>query len=116
MRVATREGIVRARSVRRIPVEGRWSVDNVNWVKWVPWNRYKDARDADGDLPEGVPAEEKRDSKTGDSKTVFVETRESAERILHPTGRRRETWVHERMRRLQQLVQRIGKATAYRGV
>ena len=44
------------RSIRRIPVEQRWSRDCVEWVQWVPWNRYRDAPDADGDLPEGVPA------------------------------------------------------------
>ena len=56
--VVTEEGLEEARSVKRIPEENRWGEDNLSWVKWAPWRRYRDAVDADGDLPEGVPAEE----------------------------------------------------------
>ena len=77
--VSTKEGIVMARSIKRIPVESRWGNDCLEWVKWAPWNRYKDAEDADGEVPEGVPAEELRASESGDSvrrEVVFVNTRE----------------------------------------
>ena len=33
-------------------------MDCVNWVKWAPWNHHRDAGDADGEVSEGVPAEE----------------------------------------------------------
>ena len=39
-------------------METRWGEDCMDWAKWAPWNRYKEAEDADGDVPEGVPAEE----------------------------------------------------------
>jgi hypothetical protein len=39
--VSRPEGIFAVRTVRRIPVERRWSEDCVNWVKWVPWRRHQ---------------------------------------------------------------------------
>ena len=56
--VSRPEGIFAVRSVRRIPLESRWGEDCVNWVQWAPWNRYKGDEGADGEVPEGVPAEE----------------------------------------------------------
>ena len=54
--VARPEGVVFARSARRVRVDKRWSEDCVNWVKWAPWHRYKDPEDLDGEVPEGVSA------------------------------------------------------------
>ena len=68
------------RSVRRIPFEHRWSEDCLKWVQWVPWNRYKDAQDADGDLPEGVPAVEPRSEGIGGDRLVIVNTKETVPR------------------------------------
>ena len=34
--VATTEGILKTRSVRRVPVEERWSEDTVKWVRCAP--------------------------------------------------------------------------------
>ena len=50
--IATLDGIVKAGSARRIPVQARWSADSVNWVRFVPWHLYKDHTGADGDIPE----------------------------------------------------------------
>jgi hypothetical protein len=50
--VATPEGIMKARSVKRIPKEQRWGPDCLKWVKHAPWNRYPGATDADGEIPE----------------------------------------------------------------
>ena len=61
--IAAQDQIFSVRSVRRIAVEQRWSRDCVEWVSRVPWNKYKDAMDADGDLPEGVSVEEKKGSE-----------------------------------------------------
>ena len=33
-------------------MEHRWGEDFLSWVDRVPWNRYKEALDADGDVPE----------------------------------------------------------------
>ena len=64
--IATEGGLEYARSVKRIAEDNRWGEDNLSWVKWAPWRRYKDAVDADGDLPEGVPADEiKREEDKG---------------------------------------------------
>ena len=38
--IAIKDSIVTARSVRRIPIEKRWSEDCLTWVTRVPWNRY----------------------------------------------------------------------------
>ena len=50
--IAVKGKILSARSVRRIPVEHRWGEDCLSLVDRVPWNRYKEALDADGDVPE----------------------------------------------------------------
>ena len=52
--IATKDKILTARSVRRIPAEQRWSMDSLSWIQGVPWRRYKDALDGDGELPEGL--------------------------------------------------------------
>ena len=60
--------------------------------------RYKDARDADGDLPECIPAEKKREDWKGESKTIIVETREKAPRELYIRKEDAEkTWINERL-------------------
>ena len=38
------------RTVRRVPEEQRWKVENLEWVETVPWNHGKGDKDADGDL------------------------------------------------------------------
>ena len=76
--VATEGGLEDARSAKRIPEGNRWSGDSLSWVKWAPWRRYKDAVDADGDLPEGVPAEDLKRNEDKPGGLVFVNTRESA--------------------------------------
>jgi hypothetical protein len=72
--VSTRDGIEEVRSIKRVPIERRLGEDNINMVKWAPWRRYKDAVEADGDLPEGVPVEEQK-IDNGGSRTAFVETK-----------------------------------------
>ena len=55
--------VISVRAVKRIPEEHMWWEDCVSWVSRAPWNRYKEDDNADGDLPQGVPAEEKPDKK-----------------------------------------------------
>ena len=81
--VTMKLGIVTARSVRWIPVERRWTIDSLEWVGHAPWHMYKDAEDADGEIPEGVTAkdrEEKKEAiekgKDSEGKTVYVDVRE----------------------------------------
>ena len=50
--IAVKGKVLSARSVRRIPAEHRWGEDCLSWVDSVPWNKYKEASDADGDVPE----------------------------------------------------------------
>ena len=50
--VATKAGVNKARSVRRVPEEDRWSKDCTDWVKHVPWQLYKGHPEADGEIPE----------------------------------------------------------------
>eukprot|EP00973_Karenia_brevis_P051198 7111157-Karenia_brevis.AAC.1 len=51
--VADVVGFRRARPIRRIPKEERWSEGNLKWVKWAPWRRYEGDEEADGEVPEG---------------------------------------------------------------
>lgn len=87
--------------MRRIPVEKRWGEDCAEWVRWAPWCHYKDAVDADGDAPEGAPAEE-RASGSGDQR-VFIQTREKAPRVFS---------YHRRMRRSTETREVAGDAQA----
>ena len=81
--VATPEGVIHVRAIHRLPQEKRWSEDCVEWVKWAPWNRYKDADDADGEVPEGVPVEKDEPKKTEGDKVVFTQTREPIPRDFY---------------------------------
>ena len=83
--VVNEDKLEEVRSVRRLSVEKRWSEDNLNWVKWVPWRKYKGAEEADGDLPEGVPVEEKGASAGGNGGIVFIETKERPPRDYYIT-------------------------------
>jgi len=79
--IGTSGGIESVRTVERIPLERRWGEDNVNWIQWAPWRKYKDVVEADGDLPEGVPAEELIEAKNAG--TRIIETRERAPREFY---------------------------------
>lgn len=82
--VAVRGKVFGVRSVRRLPLEDRWENDCLDWVDRVPWNRYHDAPDADGDLPEGVVVEEPTmQVGEGASRVVFAETRDRAPREIY---------------------------------
>eukprot|EP00973_Karenia_brevis_P007689 1044565-Karenia_brevis.AAC.1 len=37
-KVINKEGVFRVRSVRRIPVQRRWSDDTLGWIEWAPWH------------------------------------------------------------------------------
>ena len=50
--MADGSGVRKARSVRRIAAQDRWTEDTAKWIRNVPWHRYKDQHDADGDIPE----------------------------------------------------------------
>ena len=56
--VAHPQGITCVRSIRRVVEGERWGDDNINWVQWAPWNKHRDDPAKDGELLEGVPAEE----------------------------------------------------------
>eukprot|EP00973_Karenia_brevis_P078738 10928487-Karenia_brevis.AAC.1 len=62
-----------------MPIDLRWLIDSVKWVKLAPWRKYKDAEDADGDLPEGVSDEERekpdQNRNTEGPKVIDVQTR-----------------------------------------
>ncbi len=81
--VAIRDNIIAVRAVRRIPLEKRWCEDCVTWVDRVPWNRYKDAIDADGELPEGVPAEEVRQEEGIGNRPMVIQTKNTAPRDFY---------------------------------
>ena len=80
---ATEGGFEYVGAVKRIPEANRWGEDNLSWVKWAPWRRYKDAVDADGDSPEGAPADEIKKDEDKPGGLVFVNTRESAPREFY---------------------------------
>jgi hypothetical protein len=40
------------RTVRRVPEEERWQVENLTWVRAVPWNLGPGDKEEDGEMPE----------------------------------------------------------------
>ena len=56
--VATKSGIKFARTAKRLPVERRWSLENLEFVQSAPWRRYKEDKEGDGDIREGMTKEE----------------------------------------------------------
>jgi hypothetical protein len=50
--VSTPEGVKKRRSVRRLPLQDRWSNDSLAWVRHVPWHLYRGDAGADGEIPE----------------------------------------------------------------
>ena len=83
------EGVWAVRSVKRVPKEMRWGDDCVNWV---PWRRYKDAEDMDGEVPEGVLAEEVIDRKAPRSAKMEVQVRSEVPRKFYITQRDAEQY------------------------
>ena len=61
--------------MRRIPIEERWGKDCLDWVKWAPWKWHADVED-EGDLPEGIPLEEKVAARSSGDKVISVVVRE----------------------------------------
>eukprot|EP00973_Karenia_brevis_P038754 5349320-Karenia_brevis.AAC.1 len=84
--ISNESGILKVRSIKRIPKEEKWGDDNLKWVKWAPWKRYEGAEEADGEVPEGVKDEEREKKKesqeSGGSrdKVVYIETRSKVPR------------------------------------
>jgi hypothetical protein len=66
-------------------VEERWSKDCVEWVDRAMWNRYKDDEGADGDVPEGVPANEPARSSGpwAGPQVIIVETKNKPPREFY---------------------------------
>ena len=52
-----------------MPLEQRWSVHRLDWVRAVPWNRGKEDEDAEGHAPEF-------DVKQGPERTLTLGVRE----------------------------------------
>ena len=44
------EGIKYARTVRRVPIQSRWVIENLEWVKFTPWNLGAGDALAEGEL------------------------------------------------------------------
>ena len=84
MWVSVKGKVFAVRSVRRLPVDERWGPDCVKWVDRVPWNKYKDAEDADGEVPEEMLVEpisgESRGTEDG---VVVIQTRKVPPRQFH---------------------------------
>ena len=80
--VAHEDGIALVRSVKRVPIEHRWG-DNLKLVKFVPWHKYRGDEYADGDIPEGVPADAVP-IPCGD-RTIFIRTQKTPPREFYIT-------------------------------
>jgi hypothetical protein len=81
--VAVKDRVFEVRSVRRIPVEDRWSEDNIKWVNRAPWNRYKECEFADGDAPEEVEATAKVKEDDGMPRMIVIDTSEKQPREFY---------------------------------
>ena len=85
--IATPAGICKVRSVRRVPMEDRWTIDTLKWVKHVPWHRCDNDPEADGEIPEDVDREPTAAATMGGQhqRIVIVSTKEAKPRGLYVT-------------------------------
>jgi hypothetical protein len=87
--IATANGLKSARSVKRLPMETRWSPENIEMVKFVPWNRYKEDQGADGEIPgggvEAEPIDRPAEPEGGLGRTVVVDTQVKEPRKVYIT-------------------------------
>ena len=62
--VANKRGeIMKARAVKRIAKEDRWSDDCASWVTFTPWHKYRGDPEADGDIPDEKAVEARRQER-----------------------------------------------------
>eukprot|EP00973_Karenia_brevis_P092193 12411240-Karenia_brevis.AAC.1 len=79
--IATEEGIRKARTIKRIPKDERWTDDCLKWVKWAPWKRHEGNEEADGEVPDGVKDEDREEKRRVEEKkedkerVVYIETK-----------------------------------------
>ena len=112
MWISVKDKVFAVRSVRRIPEEHRWVEDCVKWNSRTSWNRYEDCKFADVDVPEEVQAEPKSDPVV--SGPVFIETSAKASREFYIKKEDADKFGYtQRLRRVQQLVQRIRQTATY---
>eukprot|EP00973_Karenia_brevis_P023329 3212314-Karenia_brevis.AAC.1 len=89
--ISTERGVLKVRSIERIPKGETWGEDNLRWVKWAPWKRHEEDEEADGEVPEGVGDEERKkkdhESVSGGDKdrVVYIETRSRVPRSFKIT-------------------------------
>ena len=112
MWIVNKEGLHEARTLKRLPVEERRGRDNTEWVQWVPWHRYRGAVDRDGDIPEGVEAEDppKRD---GEGEPIYVNTRLQPPREFHIREEDVEKHGATKMCWMQKLLRRKSETKPY---
>ena len=116
--VATKAGVNKARSVRRIPEKDRWSEDCVNWVKHVPWHLYKGHPEADGEIPEEKIVETRMRAvrPVNDMESLLCRCEDptgAAKGISDPQGGRGGAWVHEEMCWVLKLVPQLRSAAPH---
>jgi hypothetical protein len=85
--IATPEGIRKARSVRRLPVQDRWGEDSLRWVRHAPWHLYRGDSRADGEIPEEQVVDPSLESKQYlqgalPGQGIIVKTRQVAPRAF----------------------------------
>jgi hypothetical protein len=75
--IAVPSGVRKCRSLRRLPIEERWSLDSLAWVKHVPWHLYREDPQADGDIPEdnAVEPEALPQTSRGNSSGIVIKVR-----------------------------------------
>ena len=69
--VADAEGIWKARSVMRRPIDERWNLSNLEMVKCVPWSEKGDKKDEGQPEPEGVKMSEAEAAKETECKEAI---------------------------------------------
>ena len=78
------DGVKIVRSARRVPVEDRWGVKALEWVKLVPWNLGEKDSAADGDIPDGVQSGPAREFTKEELESVRARPTRSQPRELVP--------------------------------
>ena len=67
--IHTSEGIVRARSIRRVPIEDRWNAEGILAIAATPWN----TRPSKEEKEDAAPTREKEDSRAKSDEHAWAE-------------------------------------------
>ena len=87
--MAKKTGFKCTRTATRFPFKSRWGKENLELVQSAPWRKYKEDKDGDVEISDGLPKEERDREHTlreaAEERGKFVDVSEKAPRDVYIT-------------------------------